>query len=64
MELESIATMDRGGLMRAILCGDWGFPVDFTPEYLSCLSEDKLRHICAALHQQAQAPVPAVSGSD
>ena len=61
MQLDSIATMDRRGLIGVILSEDWGFPVDFTPEYLAFLTEDKLRHIVVALHRQSQAPIPARS---
>ncbi len=61
MQLDSIATMDRRSLIAVIISEDWGFPVDFTPEYLACLTEDKLRHIVAALHQQSQAMIPARS---
>lgn len=56
MHIESIATMDREGLMDAILREEWGFPVDLTAEYLRSLNDEKLRHILVALCQQARRP--------
>ena len=41
--------MDRRELIESIMRVDCGFPVDFTPEYLSTLSETKLRHVYIAL---------------
>ena len=61
MYIESIATMDREGLMDAILREDWGFPVDLTAEYLRSLHDEKLRHILVALCQQARRAIPAHS---
>ena len=46
--------MDRRELIESIMRVDCGFPVDFTPEYLSTLSEEKLRHVYVALCRSAE----------
>lgn len=51
---DEIASMDRKGLMRAILAIECDFPVDLTEEFLTTLSIDKLRHIYLALRMRAK----------
>jgi hypothetical protein len=54
VEPERIATMSRRSLIRAIGAVDCGFPLDFTPEYLTSLNLDKLRHLYLALCLRAR----------
>ena len=53
VQLDGAASMDRRELIASILRVDCGFPVDFTPEYLSTLSDTKLRHVYIALCRSA-----------
>jgi hypothetical protein len=51
----SIATMERPDLVRALHAIDCPFELDFTEEYLSSLSVERLRHLvlAACLHRRA-----------
>jgi hypothetical protein len=50
----TLATWDRQTLTHEFMAFDSRFPVDFTPEYLSELSVDSLRHIFLAMCVQNQ----------
>jgi hypothetical protein len=49
-----VSSMDRDALMRHFLSFRGSFPVDFTPDFLSKLSLDRMRHIYVALCLQSQ----------
>ncbi|OPX25007.1 MAG: hypothetical protein B1H04_00920 [Planctomycetales bacterium 4484_123] len=49
-----VATMDRQGLIKAILTVKCTFPVDLTEEFLQGLSIERLRHIYQALSLRAR----------
>ena len=55
-QLDGAASMDRRELIESIIRVDCGFPIDFTPEYLSTLSDTKLRHIYVALCRSGEKP--------
>ena len=50
----TVATWDRETLTSEFLSFDGRFPLDFTPEYLSGLSVETLRHIFLAICLQNQ----------
>lgn len=58
VEPDAVASMDRRELIESILGVECSFPVDFTPEYLSTLSEEKLRHVYIALCRSAGKVAP------
>ncbi len=49
-----IATWDRPTLISQFSAFPSKFPVDFSYEFLSGLSEDRLRHVLFALYMQNQ----------
>ena len=54
-----ISAMDRPALTQRLLEFRGSFPVDFTPEFLSNLSLERIRHIYAALcMQNSHSPRP------
>jgi hypothetical protein len=52
--IQELARMDHAGLIQALMNLDCTFPVDFTPEYLRELDEEKLRHLYLALTRHAR----------
>ncbi len=54
VQLDGAVSMDRRELIESIMRVDCGFPVDFTPEYLSTLSDTKLRHVYIALRRSGR----------
>lgn len=48
--------MDHSALLRAILSVECDFPVDLTEDFLQPLSDEKLRHIYAALLRHLKRP--------
>jgi hypothetical protein len=49
-----VATWDRQKLTREFFAFESRFPLDFTPEFLSALSVDRLRHLFLAVCLQNQ----------
>ncbi len=49
-----LATWDRQTLVEQLLAFSSNFPVDFTPEYLSKLSSERLAHLFFAICLQNQ----------
>ena len=49
-----VSCLDRLTLTKKFLCFRGRFPVDFTPEFLESLSDDRMRHVFVALCLQNQ----------
>jgi hypothetical protein len=49
-----VSSLDRDALMHHFRSYRANFPVDFTPNYLTNLPTDKLRHIFVAMCLQSQ----------
>jgi hypothetical protein len=49
-----VATWDRDTLTRQFQMFQSSFPIDFTPEFLSDLTVDRLRHVFLAVCLQNQ----------
>ncbi|HEY8668593.1 MAG TPA: hypothetical protein VIL86_18245 [Tepidisphaeraceae bacterium] len=49
-----VAALDRAMLIEQFRTYRASFPVDFTPEFLETLSDDRLRHIFVAMCLQCQ----------
>ena len=49
-----VAAMDRDDVVRHVQAFRASFPLDFTPEFLSTVPLDRLRHIFVALCLQQQ----------
>jgi hypothetical protein len=47
--VEMVSSMDRHAIVAQLQQAEARFPVDFTPEFLSSLDLDRLRHIYLAL---------------
>lgn len=55
-----ISSLDRPALTRQLLEFHASFPIDFTPEFLSAQSDERLRHLlfalCVQSHQSPSRP--------
>lgn len=60
-----VAAMDRPTLVRLIAEHQGSFPLDFTPQFLSTIDLERLRHIFVAVCLQCQrmpsSPAPAAA---
>jgi hypothetical protein len=55
--VEKIQSMDRDGLVKMLRGVHCGFAIDFTDEFLSSVSIERLRHICLAVSLHVRGPV-------